>query len=119
MSTHALAATAQGFQGAWERQGQIYLAPIPLRGVTAGGSLKATGETPGRKHPTFSAAPGSFGTVLLAWTEGTGWEKGGALAWECLDSESRQVASGRVDGVPVWSYAAAVCEPSGVFTLIY
>ena len=119
MSTHALAATTQGFQGAWERQGQIYLAPISLRGVTAGGSLRATGETPGRKHPTFSAAPGSFGTVLLAWTEGTGWEKGGALAWECLDSERRQVASGRVDGVPVWSYAAAVCDPSGVFTLIY
>jgi hypothetical protein len=119
MSTHALAATPEGFQGAWERQGQIYLAPISLRGVGAVRSVKAAGETTGRKHPAFCVGPGSLGTVLLAWTEGTGWERGGALAWEFLDSESRQVASGRVDGVPVWSYAAAVCDPGGGFTLIY
>jgi hypothetical protein len=119
MSTHALAATSQGFQGAWERQGQIYLAPISLEDFPIGHPLKARGEAAARKHPTFAAAPGNPGTVLLAWTEGTGWEKGGALAWECLDSQNRQLASGRVDGVPVWSYAAAVCDPSGAFTLIY
>lgn len=119
MSTHALAANSAGFLGAWEREGQIYLAPISMAGLTTATPLKPAGEPAGRKHPTFCARPGTSGSVLLAWTEGTGWEKGGALAWECLDAEGRPAASGRVDGVPVWSYAAAVCDPNGVFTLIY
>jgi hypothetical protein len=122
MSTHALGLATGGFRAAWERQGQIYTALIlttrssePARAVAV-----EPGESAGkRRHPAVAALGEINAPVLLAWTEGTGWEQGGALAWECLDGNNRPTVSGRADGVPVWSYAAAVAEPSGAFTLIY
>ena len=57
--------------------------------------------------------------LLIAWTEGTGWEKGGSLGWELLDSHGAALGTGRAKGVPVWSYAAAFGEPDGSFTLLY
>ena len=68
-------------------------------------------------NQAHGSANGSIGKV--AWTEGTGWEKGGSLAWETLDAKGEQTGSGRADGVPVWGFAAAVAEPDGSFTLFY
>jgi hypothetical protein len=120
MSTHALGLSATGFRAAWEREGQIYTALIPaIAAIEPVRQIEAGGNAGKRKHPAIAALEPANSPVLLAWTEGTGWEQGGALAWECLDADSHQTASGRVEGIPVWSYAAAVAERSGAFTLIY
>jgi hypothetical protein len=60
------------------------------------------------------------GETLLAWTEGTGWAKGGSLAWQLYDSEGKPTSEkGRAEGVPVWSLATAVAKPDGRFVVIY
>jgi hypothetical protein len=48
--------------------------------------------------------------MLLAWTEGTGWKKGGALAWQVYDNVGNAAKDhGRREGaIPVWSLPAAV-----------
>jgi hypothetical protein len=50
------------------------------------------------------------GEMLLAWTEGTGWKKGGALAWQLFDKTGKATATkGRKEGgVPVWGLPAVV-----------
>ena len=70
------------------------------------------------KHPALAA--NTKGEVLLAWTEGTAWQKGGALAWQVFDKEGRPtVEKGRTDGVPVWSLPTAFTQPDGNFVIVY
>ena len=70
------------------------------------------------KHPV--AVGNAAGEVLLAWTEGTGWGKGGAVAWQLYDSEGDTLSEkGRVDGVPTWSLVAAVAKTDGSFVIIF
>jgi hypothetical protein len=60
------------------------------------------------------------GETLLVWTEGTGWQRGGGLAWQIFGPDGRPTAPPqRRDGVPVWGSAAAVAEPDGCFTVLY
>jgi hypothetical protein len=59
--------------------------------------------------------------MLLAWTEGTGWRKGGALAWQVFDRSGKPVGEvGRKAGaVPVWGLPAAVTSLGGDFMLFH
>jgi len=71
-----------------------------------------------RKHPTVAIS--SNGTMLLAWTEGTGWNKGGSVAWQLFDaSGSPLTEKGRAPGVPVWGLVAATARPDGTFLIFY
>jgi hypothetical protein len=119
MSTHALGQGPAGLLGIWEKQGQIYFgSPLPGRASSLDPTA-AAGNTGNRKHPAFALDRTKGSPLVIAWTEGTGWEKGGSLVWECLDAKGAQLASGRADGVPVWSFAAAFAEPDGSFTVLY
>jgi len=70
------------------------------------------------KHPV--AVGNARGEVLLAWSEGTGWNKSGSVAWQVYDRESRPIsAKGRADGLPTWSLPTAFVEPDGKFTIVY
>ena len=70
------------------------------------------------KHP--AVAVNKAGETLLVWTEGTGWQRGGALAWQMFGADGKPAgAPQRRDGVPVWGLAAAVAESDGSFTVIY
>jgi hypothetical protein len=71
-----------------------------------------------RKHPAVAVT--ARGEILLAWTEGTGWERGGALAWQVFDSSGKPTSERRrVDGgIPVWGLPTVVATAAG-FTIIH
>jgi hypothetical protein len=115
MSTMALnEAPDTGLFAAWETQGQIWYSS----GDIAGASRAAPGKAGQRKHPVLVSANNQPG-MLLAWTEGTGWAKGGSVAWQVIGSDGSAGAAGRAEGVPVWGSIAAISERDGTFTVIY
>ncbi|PYT41531.1 MAG: hypothetical protein DMG45_12875 [Acidobacteria bacterium] len=60
------------------------------------------------------------GQVLMVWTEGTGWSKGGSLAWKLLDNTGKPTkAEGYAPGVPVWGLPSVFADRKGNFTIIY
>jgi hypothetical protein len=117
MSRAATARTAKASLVAWETENQVSFARLepssgrPLKPVTPPGQGQ-------RKHPAIAA--NEDGEVLLAWTEGTGWKKGGDLVWQIFDATDRPTAErGRVvDGIPVWGVPAVITSGKG-FVLIH
>jgi hypothetical protein len=104
----------------WETQGQIFHQFFePERLYPLMPPTPADGTPDGRKHPVFAFNHAHGSRLLMAWTEGTGWAKGGSLAWECTDLRTGTKSAGKLPGVPVWGLAAAVPEPNGSFTIIY
>ena len=73
----------------------------------------------GRRHPAVAAA--ADGRFCVAWAEGTGWNKGGAVAWQVFGPDGTPVAgeAGRADGVPAWGVPAVVVAPDGTFRVLY
>jgi hypothetical protein len=120
MSTHALARAGRGLIGAWENEGQVYFGPIwPNSAELARQVTFSPGDAKNRKHPSLAVSRRPGGPQVVAWTEGTGWERGGSLAWMCLDAEGNSIGTGRQEGVPVWGSAAVVPEGDGSFTIFY
>src|SRR5689334_17309511 len=113
MSTMSLVEGPDGVVGAWETDGQIYFEKLGSSSPVA-----APGKGEGRKHPGL--AFDSAGNMLLAWTEGTGWEKGGALAWRLYDRSGNATgATQRMDaGIAVWGLPTIAGTDNG-FTLIH
>lgn len=112
MSSAALLASPQGVRAAWETDGKIFSAlltatPAPLE-ISA---VKA-------KHPAM--ASNARGETLIAWVTGSGWNRGGELAWTILDPAGKPTAQRGAAGVvvPVWSHAAAYAEPGGDFVIL-
>jgi hypothetical protein len=118
MSSMAFAEAPQGVLGAWETAGQVYYGIVDPRSGNVSKPIPAPGRAAGRKHPRLAAA--ADGTTLMVWTEGTGWNKGGSLAWQVFDKAGKPLDErGRSDGIPVWSFAAAFPRTDGGFTIVY
>lgn len=117
MTSMALAAGTRLWQ-AWETDGQVYFSPVDASGPPSSPPVTASGNASRRKHPRL--AVDRHGTVMLAWTEGTSWGRGGALAWQAFgpDGQATSVRGGR-PGVPVWSFAAVAPRADGGFTILY
>jgi hypothetical protein len=113
MSTMALVEGPQGVVAAWDTDGQIYFSRI-LPGTTEFSNPQAApGAGTERKHP--SLAVNSQGETILVWTEGTGWQKGGALAWQLFDKTGKPTdEKGRMDrAIPVWGLPTVVATKEG------
>jgi hypothetical protein len=119
MSSEALAAGREGpVVAAWETKGQVYFARIDPKTGKRSAPVAAPGEGNGRKHP--AVAVNARGEMILAWTEGMGWERGGAVAWQVYDKDGTATEErGRAAGVPVWSLVAVFVCPDGRFAVVY
>ena len=117
MSSASLTETKSGALAAWETGSEVYFAKIDLKTMQVSRPMAPiTGSK--RKHPV--AVTNEKGETLFAWTEGTGWNKGGAVAWEVYDKEGKITGEkGRADGVPVWSLVSAFSKPDGSFVIVY
>ena len=118
MSSATMAEAGPGVLAAWETKGQVYFSRVDPQTHEASPPIAPPGGRGDRKHP--AVAGNARGETILVWTEGTGWQKGGALAWQVFDRSGRPSGpSGRIkDGVPVWGLATVVAGPDGGFTII-
>jgi hypothetical protein len=118
MSSAAFAHTSSGTWGAWETREHVFFAPLDGPAAIAVRPRAASPESSKQKHPAF-AVNGS-NEVLLVWTEGTGWQRGGSFAWQLYDRRGRATSTrGRHPGIPVWSFSAAYARPDGSFVILY
>ena len=116
MSTFALAPVGARLAAAWETQGQVYFSRDAL--AESPSPIAATGRATNRKHPALAVA--ADGRMALAWAEGTGWQRGGAVAWQLYDAASNPVGeTARRDGLPVWGMPAVYAGPDGRFVVLF
>jgi hypothetical protein len=115
MSSAFLSETPAGVLAAAETHGRVFFVRVDPK---TGKVSKPVSPEAKAKHPI--AVGNAKGEVLLAWTEGTAWAKGGAVAWQVYDSSGNPTSEkGRANGVPTWSLVAAVAKPDGSFVIIY
>jgi hypothetical protein len=118
MSSFAFAEGAAVVVAAWETRGQVYYARIDPATGKMSEAVAAPGDGGDRKHPVVAC--NKRGQTLLAWSEGVGWERGGAVAWQVFDKDGEPTGEkGRTDGVPIWSLVAVFARADGGFTVVY
>jgi hypothetical protein len=118
MSTAYLGEGGRRVLAAWEKAGEVYFDTINPATFKLSSSVAAPGQGNDRKHPAVAA--NSSGQVLLAWTEGTGWKRGGSLAWQLFNKSGQPLgAVGHAPGVPVWGMPSVYTAPDGNFTIVY
>ncbi len=117
MSSTTFAPASNGVVAAWESEGNVHWTRIDPVSLEPGPVVSVAGRVP-RKHP--AVAGNARGEVLLAWSEGTSWGKGGALSWQVFDSTGKAVAEPqRAEGLPVWSLPAVWADRDGKFHVIF
>lgn len=114
MSSAFLSETKAGLLAAAETHGRVYFVRVDPKTGKASEPV-----SPGMKGKHPIAVGNERGDVLLAWTEGTGWQKGGAVAWQLYDKDGNPSEKGRTDGVPVWSLVSAFAKQDGGFVIVY
>lgn len=118
MSTAFITEGNRGVLLAWETEGQVYYAEVDPATSSVSSPVAAPGDGKGRKHPVV--ASNAKGETILVWTEGTGWKKGGSIAWQIFDKANKPTEEkGQAKGVPVWSLAAVLPNSDEGFTIIY
>jgi len=119
MSSEAFVDSPDAVTAAWETDGQVWFSKLDKKKHVPAKPIAAPGDPSKRKHPAL--AVNSRGETILVWTEGTGWERGGALAWQVFDEMGQPTTSrGRIDkAIPVWSFAAVYTEPDDSFMIVY
>ena len=115
MSSEAFAEGPGAVYCAWETENQVFFSSINPPGLP----VKAPAIGKDCKHPAL--AVNRDGEILLAWAEGTGWQRGGDLAWQVFDKSGRPTSErGRIaGGIPVWGLPTAVAGKDGRFTIVH
>ena len=119
LSTADLLRTDAGVAVAWERGDRVrFELPSAMSGTSSGVLVVPTPAAGAQKHPIL--AQNRSGELLAAWTEGTGWNRGGTLAWQRYDAGGRPIGEvGRAGGIEAWSLAAGAPLPDGRFLLLH
>ena len=121
MSSAGLFSTKEAVFAAWETEAQVKFARIDklTASLVPPDMIVPDANSSSRKHPVL--AENSAGQLILVWAEGTGWAKGGNVAWQIFDKAGKPVpgGAGLVEGVPVWSFAAGYSRRDGGFTIVY
>ncbi len=117
MSSEAFAGAPQGTFAAWESDKRVQFGKINPKFDTVHAEAVSDNGT-NQKYPALAVNRDGF--VLVAWTEGMGWKRGGSVHWQVFSSEGERTSeSGAASGVPAWSLVAAYALPSGNFVLLY
>jgi hypothetical protein len=119
MTTMAMSPLRKGtILRAWESDGQVYYASTETGSKIVEPPLTAPKAETHRKHPRI--ATNARGEVLLVWTEGTAWAKGGSIAWQMFNADgSISSIKGTRPDLAVWNFAAVIPRPNGGFTIVY
>lgn len=118
MSLAAFAEGPGGVRAAWETEGKVYFATFEP-GTAKVSEPIAMPAGRGQKYPAIAAGP--KGETVLAWAEGAGWNKGGALVWQAFDADGKPTRDrGKIDaGVPVWSLPAVGIDSTGKIIVVH
>ena len=118
LTTMSFGRTATTLLGAWETEGPVVLAQLDAAKGTMTSSVRPTVAKAPAKHPRI--AVNERGESVLVWTEGTGWSRGGGIAWQLFDPSGHPTSAVvTASGVPVWSFAATVPRRDGGFVIFY
>ncbi len=119
MSSEAFAEGPGGTYTAWDNDGQVYFARLPSAKLALEKPIAVPGPGRNQKHPAL--AVNTNGHVLVAWTEGTGWNRGGTLAWQVYDKSGKATTEGgrQAGAIPVWGLPAVVAETDDSFTIFH
>jgi hypothetical protein len=118
MTSMAFAQGPMAVVAAWQTEEQVYFATIDPTTSHTSEPIPSTGSGKPRKYPAL--AVNGKGETILVWTEGTGWGKGGALAWQVYSTDGKPTEEkGGVPDLPAWSFGAVFARPDGGFTIVY
>jgi hypothetical protein len=58
---------------------------------------------------------------LVVWTEGTGWNQGGSIAWQGYDAQGRALLEmhGTAQGLAPWSVPTVIPAADGSFSIFF
>ena len=116
MSSASLVDANTGGWAAWETAGRVYVARFSDKDWVA--KPRPVGSLMGAKHPHL--ATNARGETLVAWTEGTGWQRGGSLAWQVFDAKGETTSeNGKRDGIATWSFATTFARSDGSFVILH
>jgi hypothetical protein len=117
MSSEAFASSEGETFGAWETQKQVHFGAIDRKTANATDTA-VSADGANQKYPAL--AVNRAGLLLISWTEGMGWNRGGSVHWQIIDAKGRDLGQpGDADGVPVWSTVAAYTTRDGNFVVLY
>jgi hypothetical protein len=119
MSTSAFSPDSNRVLAAWQTGEQVYWSDASKALASKGNAAAPPGTARDRKHPAIAAA--KSGEVLLAWTEGTGWNKGGSLAWQLFNSDGKPIEgiADTSNDLPAWDSPAVFVTHDQHFTVLY
>src|SRR5207244_8376851 len=89
MSMESFCQSGDQVLAAWETADQVYFARVDQRSGQRSAHLSALGNPNRRKFPVM--AYNAHGQTILVWTEGMGWQKGGAVAWQVLCEKGKTI----------------------------
>lgn len=117
MSSEAFTSGRSGIFGAWETEKHVHFGSINPEAVSAS-DVAVSNDAINQKYPAL--ALNRDGLLLVSWTEGMGWKRGGSVHWQLFDSAGKRIGNpGSAEGVPAWSLVAAYSQRDGSFVLLY